>query len=127
MKASTMKFAKMVFTGAGIWGLLVLSPLYFLFDTVGQKYPPPVTHPDFYYGFVGLGLAWQLAFLVIGRDPVRFRPMMIPAVCEKAFYVISLLTLYTKGSIEAGQLAVGGPDLLLGCLFVSAFVKTRKA
>jgi hypothetical protein len=101
--------------------------LYFLFDTVGQKYPPPVTHPDFYYGFVGLGLAWQIAFLVIGRDPLRFRPMMIPAVCEKAFYVISLLTLYMKGSIETGQLAVGGPDLVLGSLFVLAFVKTRKS
>ena len=121
-----MKFARIVFTGAGIWGLLVLSPLYFLYDTVGQKYPPAVTHPDFYYGFVGVGLAWQLAFLVIGRDPVRFRPMMIPAVGEKAFYVITLLTLYVKGSIEAGQLAVGGPDLVLGCLFVAAFVKTAR-
>ena len=54
-----MKFAKIVFTTAGVWGFLVLSPLYFMLDIVGQKYPPPVTHPDFYYGFLGLAIAWQ--------------------------------------------------------------------
>jgi len=91
-----MKFAKIVFTTAGVWGFLVLSPLYFMLDIVGQKYPPPVTHPDFYYGFLGLAIAWQLAFLVIGRDPVRFKPMMVPAVFEKALYVISLLVLLLK-------------------------------
>ena len=122
-----MRFARSVFILAGVWGIAVLTPLFFLVDVTGRPYPAPTDYPHFYYGFLAVAMAWQLAFLVIGRDPVRFRPMMIPAVCEKAFYVISLLTLYTKGSIEAGQLAVGGPDLLLGCLFVSAFVKTRKA
>ncbi len=122
-----MKFAKIVFTTAGVWGFLVLSPLYFMLDIVGQKYPPPVTHPDFYYGFLGLAIAWQLAFLVIGRDPVRFKPMMVPAVFEKALYVISLLVLYVKGRIEVGQAVVGIPDLVLGSLFVAAFLRTPSA
>ena len=122
-----MKFAKIVFTTAGVWGFLVLSPLYFMLDIVGQKYPPPVTHPDFYYGFLGLAIVWQLAFLVIGRDPVRFKPMMVPAVFEKALYVISLLVLYVKGRIEIGQAAVGIPDLVLGSLFVAAFLRTPSA
>jgi len=31
--------------------------------------------PDFYYGFVGVAILWQIAFLAIGRDPIRLRPM----------------------------------------------------
>jgi len=50
-----MKFAKIVFWCAGIWGFLVLTPLYFLFDRLGRQDPPPITHPGLYYGFVGVG------------------------------------------------------------------------
>ena len=122
-----MTFARSVFTFAGIWALLVLTPLGFAFDLIGRTYPPPVTHPDFYFGFVALGLAWQIAFLVIGRDPARFRPMMIPAICEKVFYLICLAALYGQGRIQLGQLAVGVPDVILGCLFVIALLQTREA
>jgi len=73
-----MRFAKVVFWVAGIWGVLVLAPLYFIFDLIGQKDPPAITHPGFFYGFVGVGLAWQIAFMFIARDPMRFRPLMIP-------------------------------------------------
>lgn len=118
-----MRFAKAVFTGAGIWGLLILAPLYFTFDLVGREYPPPITHPDLYYGFIGLGTAWQIGFLVIARDPARFRPMMIPAVLEKFIFVLSQCALYMQGRVRVGQLAVAGPDLILGILFIVAFVK----
>ena len=118
-----MRFAKTVFTGAGIWGLLVLAPLYFLFDVIGRQYPPAITHPDLYYGFVGVGIAWQLGFLIIGRDPMRLRPMMIAAVLEKFIFVGSLGALYIQGRVRAGQLAVAGPDLILGILFVVSFFK----
>jgi hypothetical protein len=64
-----MKFAKIVFWAAGIWGVLVLTPLYFMFDLIGRKDPPPVNHPAFCYGFVGAGLAWQIAFFVIATNP----------------------------------------------------------
>ena len=40
-----MKFAKIIFWIAGIWGVLVLTPLYFMFDLIGRKDPPPITHP----------------------------------------------------------------------------------
>ena len=35
-----MKFAKVVFWIAGIWGFLVILPLYFMFDLIGRKDPP---------------------------------------------------------------------------------------
>jgi len=50
-----MKFARVVFLVAGIYGLIVLLPQYFLEAKVGLDSPPPITHPEFYYGFIGVG------------------------------------------------------------------------
>ncbi len=119
-----MKFAKIVFWCAGIWGVLALTPLYFLFDRLGRDYPPAITHPDFYYGFVGVALAWQVAFLVIGSDPSRFRLIMIPAILEKVSYSAALFILYSQGRLSASQLAFSGVDFLFAILFVIAFIKT---
>jgi len=119
-----MRFAKMVFTGAGVWGLVVLTPLLFLFDYMGRQYPPPITHADFYYGFVVVALAWQVAFLLIGTDPLRFRPLMIAAMLEKFGYVATLSVLYARGDLQAAQFAVAVPDFVLGLLFVAAFRTT---
>lgn len=122
-----MKFAKIVFWCAGIWGVVVLTPLYFMFDRIGQQYPPAITHPDFFYGFVGVALAWQVAFLIIASDPVRFRLLMIPAVLEKVSYFGALLVLYLQRRLPGTQLVFGASDGLFAVLFLIAFVKTRTA
>lgn len=119
-----MRFARNVFYAAGVWGLLIVTPLYFLYDTLGREYPPPITHPDFYYGFIGVTLAWQVAFLIIGSDPVRFRPLMIAAALEKFSYMATLSTLYVQGRLQFGQFAVVSPDAILGVLFAVAVLKT---
>jgi hypothetical protein len=119
-----MRFAKIVFWCAGAWGLLVLTPMYFMYGRVGQYSPPYPTHPEFYYGFVGVTLVWQFVFFVIAMDPVRFRPTIIPSVLEKLTYVIALIVLYLQSRITALQLTTAGPDALLGLLFVIAFSKT---
>ena len=119
-----MKFARIVFWFAGVWGFLILTPLYFLFETIGRQTPPPMTHPGFYYGFVGVGVSWQLAFLIIGSDPARYRPIMIPAIAEKFLFVVALIVLYLLGRIGPKEMA-GLFDLVLGLLFVAAYWKTR--
>ena len=119
-----MKFARAVFWCAGIWGFLVLTPLYFLYDMIGRQTPPPLTHPGYYYGFVGLALVWQLAFLAIGSDPVRYRPLMIAAMFEKFVYGFTLIVLYLQGRIVPKEM-FGLSDLVLGLLFVIAYWKTR--
>ena len=48
-------FAKIIFRIAGLWGVLTLTPLHLTFDQIGRQHPPAITHPDFYFGFVGLG------------------------------------------------------------------------
>ena len=122
-----MKFAKIVFMVAGIWGVLVITPLFFMFDLIGKNDPPAITHPGFYYGFVCVTFAWQIAFLVISRDPVRLRPMMIPCMLEKFPYVIAASALYGQSRIKMPDLMLAMVDLLLGVLFVVAWVKTGKA
>jgi hypothetical protein len=120
-----MKFAKIVFWMAAVWGVLVLTPLFFIFDSIGRNDPPPITHPGFYYGFVTVALAFQFVFIVIATDPARFRPMMIPSVFEKMSYATALVVLYFQRRLHAADLVFVGTDFLLGLLFVTAFIKTR--
>jgi len=119
-----MKFAKIVFRIAGIWGLLIITPLYFIFDLIGRKDPPPITHPGFYYGFVGVAFVWQIAFLIISTDPVRFLPPMIAAILEKLAYSIPLLILISQKRTSPNDLVFAGIDLLLCFLFVAAYLRT---
>ena len=120
-----MRFAKVVFLVAGIWGVLVITPLFFMFNVIGTQDPPPITHPGFYYGFVTAALAWQFAFFVISSDPMRLRPVMIPAIIEKFGYGIVVIALYLQNRMHASDLVFGCVDLLLGVLFVASFSKTR--
>ena len=122
-----MKFAKIVFRVAAIWGVLVITPLYFMFDVIGRKDPPPITHPAFFYGFVGAALAWQIAFFFIASDPVRFRPLMIPSMFEKFSYSAAVIILVLQSRMRSSDLLFGGADLLLGVLFVIAYFKARPA
>ena len=121
-----MKFARVVFLIAGVWGLAILTPLYFTFDLVGRSYPPAITHPDFYYGFVSVAWVWQMAFLMIGSNPVRHRPFMLVATLEKLIYVTAMVSLYANGYLHVSQVAVAIPDFTLAMLFAAAFVMTPK-
>jgi len=121
-----MRFTKAVFYLAVFWGLLTLVPLYFMFNLIGKNDPPPITHPGFFYGFVGVGLAWQSAFFVIARDPVRLRPMMIPCVIEKFSYGIAVGILVAMGRMHPQDLLFGVADTILGIFFVIAYLKTPR-
>jgi len=121
-----MKFARIVFRVAAIWGVLVIAPLYFMFDLIGRNDPPAITHPAFFYGFVGAGLAWQFAFFIIATDPARYRPLMIVSVFEKFSYGTAVVLLVIQHRTRASDLVFGGVDLLLGILFMIAFFNTPR-
>ena len=122
-----MKFAKIVFWVAAIWGFLFITPLYFMFNLIGEKDPPPITHPAFFYGFVGVALVWQIAFAFIARDPVRFRPLMIPAVLEKLVYSIPVMVLVAQKQTNPNDLLFAAIDLTLGVFFVLAYLRTPRS
>jgi len=117
-----MKFARRVFFGAGIYGIVVLLPLYFMKEKLGRDHPPEITHPEFFYGFVGLALAWQVVFLIMSRDPLRYRWLIAPAILEKLSYGIPIAVLLSRGEVSGGPAVGGLIDLGLAALFAIAFV-----
>jgi hypothetical protein len=122
-----MRFARIVFTIAGIWGIAVLTPFYWLVDITGRHYQPPTEYPNFFWGFFAVTLAWQIGFLLIGSNPGRYRLFMLPAMVEKLGYVITLTLLYNAGRVAPADATAAIPDGLLGLLFVVAFVLTSKS
>jgi hypothetical protein len=122
-----MKFAKIVFLVAGVYGLLVLLPQFFLEAKIGRDAPPPITHPEFFYGFICVAVAWQVLFLVLSRDPVRYRPMMIPAMLEKIGFPVAVVILYLQDRVSPTIFAPAGADLILLILFILSYRKTSEA
>ena len=122
-----MRFAKWVFRIAGIYGLLVIGAGYFSEASVNRDYPPAITHREYYYGFLGVTLAWQLAFLVISTNPARFRPMMLIALVEKLGFFVPGLILWMRHELPPPMAAGAVIDLVLAVLFTISFVRTVPA
>lgn len=112
-----MTFAKRVFLIAGVYGVLVLVPQYFMEGRIGRDFPPPISHPEHFYGFIGVALAWQVLFFVIARDPVRYRGAMVPAILEKLAFGVAAIVLFAQGRLAAPVFGAGLFDLVLATLF----------
>ncbi len=120
---SGVTFARWLFRFAGLYGILVLAPQFFLEAKIGADYPPAIQHVEYFYGFVGVGLAWQLAFLIIGHDPIRFRPIIIPSIVEKFSFAIAATVLFFQSRLPATIFIAGLIDLTLGVLFIVAWIR----
>ncbi|HLM03120.1 MAG TPA: hypothetical protein VK400_18860 [Pyrinomonadaceae bacterium] len=121
-----MKFARYTFLIAGIYGLLALAPQYFLEAKNGRDFPPAITHAEYYYGFIGVALAWQIVFLLISQNPLRYRPLMpVAAIFEKFSFTVAAVVLFLQGRLHLMMLGAGIIDGILGVLFIISFLKTR--
>jgi hypothetical protein len=120
-----MNFARRVFTIAGIYGVIVLVPQYFMEHRFEHDLPPAITHPEHFYGFIGVTLAWQLVYLLIGTDPIRYRPVMPIAMLAKLSFGIACFVLYLQGRLALIVLAASSVDLILVILFGICFWMTR--
>lgn len=125
-----MRFARITFAAAGVWGLLVLLPLY---TARGQltmlgslRIPPALADPQFFYGFLAVAVVWQLGFLVVATDPMRYRAFIPLAFLEKVTYVVSLVVLAAHSRITPIQLAGAAPDAVLGILFAATWILLRE-
>ena len=114
-----MKFAKWIFLIAGIFGLLSTIPLAFAEKMMAVK------QPEFFYGFVFLDICWQILYLFLSSDPVRYRPMMIPAFLAKGSGTVALTWLYLIGRVSIQWIAIGAVDGVFAVLFLVAFWATR--
>jgi len=117
-----MKFARIVFLVAGIYGILIITPLFLVEGTFNATQPSAITHPEYYYGFACVALVWQILFLVLARDPLRYRPMMLLAVLEKATGIVFILLVLLHRSPP--YMLIGIVDVLLGVLFLTAYART---
>jgi hypothetical protein len=116
-----------VYLIAGIWGVFILGLNFFNERWIALNDPPALNHPEFFYGFNAVGFAWQILFLLLSRDPARYRPLMPAAVLEKFGYVAAIAILYALGRVSTFVFAFSGTDLILGLLFVMAYSKTAGA
>ncbi|MCL4546936.1 MAG: hypothetical protein M1495_00010 [Bacteroidetes bacterium] len=78
-----MKFARWVLIIAGVYGMIVISPLYFSEAQINIDFPPAITHPEYFYGFLGVAISWQILFFILAINPLRYKLMIIPAIIEK--------------------------------------------
>ena len=122
-----MRFARIVFGIAGIYGLLALAPMYFLENKIGKQTPPEITHPEYFYGFIGVALAWQFAFLAISTDPGKYRAMILPSIVEKITFGIAVLILLAQGRVAMSTVGFASIDWILAVLFTGSYFKTRRA
>lgn len=99
--------------------------MYFTEAQIGRSNPAAITHPEYFYGFIGVTLSWQLAFLLIARNPGRYRPMMLAAVVEKISYGIAAPTLDMQHCVSRVMGVFGVVDLALAALFLLSFYLMR--
>jgi hypothetical protein len=121
-----MKFARYTFLIAGIYGLLVMLPHYFAAETMGRDYPPTITHVEYFYGFVGIAVVFQIVFLIIATDPVKYRLMIIASILEKFSFGIPALVLHLQGKLPVPLFIGGMIDLFLATLFIINYFKVSK-
>lgn len=107
-----MRFARIWFGLAFLYGMAVLIPAYF---------HTPVGSPAFYYGFVGAAGATQLLYALIATDPARYRPAMLVGVASKISFALPCLLLRAPGLLPAAI-----ADLVLMAGFLAAFARTPR-
>jgi hypothetical protein len=120
--AARPKFATTAFRWAGLYGLFIMAPLYFL----RSRSLPDASAPAsaIYFGFVGVVIGFQILFLIISTDPQRYRGAMLPAMIDKLAFAAPVFFLKAAGEAVDSFLPFALIDVLLLALFVVAFRRT---
>jgi hypothetical protein len=118
-----MNFPKLVFTWGGIFGLAMLTPMFFLESQMAAM-GGPITRPENYYGCIGVAWAWQWVYLLIGRDPVRYRPIMPIGAMGKLIFVVITFGLAAAGRTPWNVALITASDLVIAILFLIAWRMT---
>ena len=118
-----IKAARWIFLAAAIYGFPVLG-LWF-FHTPAMVGRASWQQPEIYYGFAGVGLAWQAVFVLIASDPIRYRPLMlIAAFGEKFFFAGILVVLLLRHIARPHWIPPAVMDFSLGVAFLIAYFLT---
>lgn len=121
-----MKTVRTIYNVAGIYGIAMTFPMFFLEEYLGTAYPPPMNHSEYFYAFAGVTLVFQFLFFFIARDPVRYKNLMILTVFEKLSLMPAVFILLPGGRFPANLILPVGIDLVLGALFVYSWFRTGR-
>ena len=91
-----LRHVRWIFLAAGSYGVLALAPGFLVKEELVVTTPPVITHPEFYYGFCGAAMVWQIAFFLVATDPIRFRPLVALSILEKLSFFGTCLVLFLK-------------------------------
>ncbi len=83
--------------------------------------PPPITHPEYFCGFAGVGIAFQVVFLIISLDPIKYRRLMIPSMIEKFSFSGANLVLFPHQRLAKEVVPGTLIDGILGLLFLASY------
>jgi hypothetical protein len=119
-----MRVIKTIFLLAGISGILLTAPAFFLEQWAGGFNPPPVNHPEYYYGLVGIVLVFQLFYLLIATDPVCYRPVMLLGALGKGWFAVTVVVLVVMGRTAPFWLGFVAFDGTWVVVFLIAFART---
>jgi hypothetical protein len=66
-------------------------------------------------------------FLLISRDPSRWRPAMPVALLEKLSFSLPVFALYAAGRVDSSVTVFAAVDLVWAALFATAYIRSSTA
>jgi hypothetical protein len=119
--SNPVRRSRNIFRASGIYGILILAPQ--LFREKAFVLPGlPMNHPEFFYGFFIVSLAFQFVFLMISSDPVRYRPMIFAGLAEKGGYAVACILLFVHHRMAPDFFILYSVDILFLCLFAYSYI-----
>lgn len=112
----TVRAARWSFAAAGLYGLAATLPLYAR---------TPEGDPLFVWAFAGAAAAMQLVYLLIARNPLRFRPVIPTGIASKLSFAAPVAWLYAEKRVGATTLAFGIIDMALAAMFLWWWARLR--
>ena len=115
-----MKIARWIFLAAGVLGLVPLAPIFYELARGGQDMLPDGGSMGlFIYIFLALYTFWQIFYLILAANPMRFRPMIILAFFVCAVTPFNTLWLYFYGMVVWQGIII--VSLAFALLFLGSF------
>ncbi|HTH81564.1 MAG TPA: hypothetical protein VL490_01440 [Mucilaginibacter sp.] len=118
-KEKTIKMVQYIFLISGVYGILMLLPQFFR-----ENIFAPLTHPEFFYGFLIVTMGFQAIFLLIASNPARYRQAMLVCLIPKAGFVSTCYLLFIQNRLAKDMFITSFGDMLMLLLFCYSYIIT---
>ena len=119
--APEQSFARKVFLAACAWGAVTLLPLPFLRGAIEQD--GSLSHPEYFYGFIGVCVVFQIIFYMVAQRPVYYRALIACCALEKVAFAGPAAVLVAAGHAAPSLLFFAAGDTFFLVLFLCAYYR----